>query len=103
MYNEALIELEDKCLEIVKKALTQVGMIAPIRTGNDAFDRDLRRENLYDARSLTAYIAEKLPQLQQQQRTVFDTIMATITNESGGLYFSDAPGGTGKTFVISLI
>lgn len=29
--------------------------------------------------------------------------MAAITNASGGLYFLDAPGGTGKTFVISLI
>lgn len=29
--------------------------------------------------------------------------MTAIENESGGLYFLDAPGGTGKTFLISLI
>ena len=27
----------------------------------------------------------------------------TVSNNAGGLYFLDAPGGTGKTFVISLI
>lgn len=29
--------------------------------------------------------------------------MHAVQNEAGGLYFLDAPGGTGKTFVISLI
>lgn len=29
--------------------------------------------------------------------------MMAIENESGGLHFLDAPGGTGKTFLISLI
>src|ERR1700712_5561772 len=103
MYNEALIAIEDKCFEIVNKTLHQVGMIAPIRSGNDAFDRDLRRESAYDAQALATHLAEKLPQLQLQQRTVYNTIMAAITNQTGGLYFLDAPGGTGKTFVISLI
>lgn len=103
MYNEALIELEDRCLAIVNKTLNQVGMIAPNRSGNDAFDRDLRRESDYDATALSALLAEKLPQLQLQQRTVYNTITAAIRNQTGGLYFLDAPGGTGKTFVISLI
>lgn len=29
--------------------------------------------------------------------------LQTVQNEAGGLYFLDALGGTGKTFVISLI
>lgn len=29
--------------------------------------------------------------------------MQSITNEVGGLYFLDEPGGTGKTFLISII
>ncbi|XP_025416571.1 uncharacterized protein LOC112687839 [Sipha flava] len=29
--------------------------------------------------------------------------MQAVQNEAGGLYFLDAPGSTGKTFVISLI
>lgn len=38
-----------------------------------------------------------------QQKHVYDTIMQAVSNNAGGLYFLDAPGGTGKTFVISLI
>lgn len=29
--------------------------------------------------------------------------MGTITEQSGGVFFIDAPGGTGKTFFLSLI
>ena len=44
-----------------------------------------------------------VPKLNDQQKNVYDTIMQAVKNEAGGLYFLDAPGGTGKTFVISLI
>ncbi|XP_055522853.1 ATP-dependent DNA helicase PIF7-like [Wyeomyia smithii] len=38
-----------------------------------------------------------------EQRTVYDTIMNAISRLNGGFFFLDAPGGTGKTFLISLI
>jgi len=41
--------------------------------------------------------------LNDHQKNVYDTIMQAVQNEAGGLYSLDAPGGTGKTFVISLI
>ncbi|XP_066453866.1 uncharacterized protein [Eleutherodactylus coqui] len=44
-----------------------------------------------------------LPKLVPEQCIVYDTIMKAITNQSRGLYFIDAPGGTGKTFLISII
>jgi hypothetical protein len=44
-----------------------------------------------------------VPKLNDQQKNVYDIIMQAVQNEAGGLYFLDAPGGTGKTFVISLI
>jgi hypothetical protein len=34
---------------------------------------------------------------------VYDTNMQAIRNQSGGLYFIDVPGVTGKTFLISII
>lgn len=34
---------------------------------------------------------------------MYDTFMAAVNNGSGGIYFLDAPGGTGETFLISLI
>lgn len=41
-----------------------------------------------------------VPKLNDHQKHVYDTIMQAVQNEVGGLYFLDAPGGTGKTFVI---
>ena len=38
-----------------------------------------------------------------EQRTVLDTICATVTSGQGGLFFVDGPGGTGKTLVENLL
>ncbi|XP_076765188.1 uncharacterized protein LOC143432383 [Xylocopa sonorina] len=67
IYNEVLILIEDVCLTIANKSLTELGMITLNRSGNDIFD---------------------------QQRTAYDTIINAISNKSCGLYFLDAPDGT---------
>ncbi|GFR20235.1 ATP-dependent DNA helicase [Trichonephila clavata] len=41
IYSEALILIEDVCLTIANKSLTELGMIAPNRYSNDIFDRDI--------------------------------------------------------------
>lgn len=41
---------------------------------------------------------ENVPKLVEQQKNAYDTIM-----QAGGMYFLDAPGGTGKTFLLQLI
>ncbi|GFQ82089.1 ATP-dependent DNA helicase [Trichonephila clavata] len=41
IYSEALILIEDVCLTIANKSLTELGMIAPNRYSNDIFDRDM--------------------------------------------------------------
>jgi hypothetical protein len=48
-------------------------------------------------------VETNLPKLVPGQRIVYEKIMQAISNQSGGLYFIDAPGGIGKTFLISLI
>ncbi|KAJ3831091.1 PIF1-like helicase-domain-containing protein, partial [Lentinula raphanica] len=37
--------------------------------------------------------------MNQEQRTAFDTVMRSIEDNNGGLFFLSGPGGTGKTFV----
>ncbi|KAL4098782.1 hypothetical protein QTP88_023320 [Uroleucon formosanum] len=53
--------------------------------------------------TLKELIQTNLPLLNEQQKYVFDTLMKVTNDETGGIYFVDAPGGTGKTFLISLI
>jgi len=52
---------------------------------------------------LKELIQTNLPLLNEQQKNVFDTLIKLTNDETGGIYFLDAPGGTGKTFLISLI
>jgi PIF1 helicase. len=44
-----------------------------------------------------------VPILNQQQKTDYDTIMKAVYDGNGGIFFIDALGRTGKTFLISLI
>ncbi|GFV80265.1 ATP-dependent DNA helicase [Trichonephila clavipes] len=103
VYNEALILIEDICLTIANKALVQLGMPASNRPANNLFDRDLQRETHYDSDELGTFVRTNLPQSILEQRIAYDRIMRAITKQSGGLFFIDAPGGTGNTFLLSLI
>lgn len=102
-YNEALIIIENMCLTIANKALAQLGMATPNREMHDLFDRELQREQEFNSNDLRLFVQSNITKLNIQQKHVYDTIMQAVSNNADGLYFLDAPGGTGKTFVISLI
>ena len=44
-----------------------------------------------------------IPQLTQEQKTVFDAITSSVIQQEGGVYMIDAPAGTGKTFTETTI
>lgn len=52
---------------------------------------------------MNAYVEANCPKLNAEQKHAYDVIMQAVNSGSGGFYFLDAPGGTGKTFLISLI
>ena len=41
--------------------------------------------------------------LTTEQRNVYDRILESVGNGKGDIFFLDAPGGTGKTFLINLL
>jgi hypothetical protein len=65
----------------------------------------LSEELQYDHEKLNTFLQENLPKLNNEQKTVFDTIINRVnSNEDGNnVYFLDGPGGTGKTFTYKLI
>ncbi|XP_026467658.1 mannosyl-oligosaccharide alpha-1,2-mannosidase IA-like [Ctenocephalides felis] len=91
------------CWMMSNKLLIQLGLAAPNRPMHDAFNQELHREKLYDLNNLKELIETKLPLLNEQQKYVFDTLMKVTNDGTGGIYFLNAPGGTGKTFLILLI
>lgn len=103
MYNQALIYLEDICLSMVNKLLNQLGMPSPNRAITDLNNREIQREMNYDINALNAFLQENITDMNQQQKNAYDTIMHAVNTETGAIYFLDAPGGTGKTYLVSLI
>ncbi|GFV36860.1 ATP-dependent DNA helicase [Trichonephila clavipes] len=99
IYNETLINIEDKCLTIAIKILIQLGMPAPTRAEIGSFDVDLRREQSYNISDFQLYVQSNIPKLTCEQKGICDRIMQMINDGVGGTFFLDAPGGTGKTFI----
>ncbi|XP_056647121.1 ATP-dependent DNA helicase pif1-like [Diorhabda sublineata] len=60
-------------------------------------------EKSYNINELLEYIAHNKPLLNDNQKKVYDVIMSRINNNIGGIIYLDAPGGTGKMFLINLI
>jgi hypothetical protein len=103
MFNEALLLLEEKTFEMVGKQLEQLGLPAPQRHLSDRLCREIIRETNYDVAQLQQYVAVNEPLLVADQRVAYDAILHLVNSNAGGLIFLDAPGGTGKTFVINLL
>ena len=103
MFNEALIILEDKSLAMAGKDLKQLGLPSPQRNLGDRLSREMLRETSYDVNELNQYVLANEPTLVVDQRAAYNAVLDRIERKAGGLLFLDAPGGTGKTFVINLL
>lgn len=53
----------------------------------------------FDRRILSEEYGRLLKNLNSDQRQVYDTIMATVNSNQGGVFFVYGYVGTGKTFV----
>lgn len=100
IYNEGLIEIENKLLELNDKNLSDFGLPSPVRTQNNTIDTMVQQYNRND---LTAFVNDNVPKLVPDQRHAYETIVDSVNNNMGRLFFLDAPGGTGKTFLANLI
>ena len=103
IFNLALNDLQDKVLFMGGRELSEYGLPQPQAVDNDRFARVYRREIDYDQGEQQAYVEHNVPMLTSDQREVYDCFCSMIDGDEGGMLFLDAPGGTGKTFVINLI
>ncbi|GFX05057.1 ATP-dependent DNA helicase [Trichonephila clavipes] len=78
-------------------------MQSPRRDNRDNFNNEITGELDYDFIALQHRVAELVPQLLPEQNHVFHQVLRKIDSGNGGLFFFDAPGGTGKTFLLNLL
>ncbi|XP_050065265.1 zinc finger MYM-type protein 1-like [Aphis gossypii] len=68
-----------------------------------ASNRAYIAETSYDYGMLSNYIHENEPKLTNDQQVFYNTILESVLQDTGELIFLDAPGGTGKTFMLNLL
>ena len=61
------------------------------------------REEYYDTETLKANLEEQVPKLNQDQKLVYDIVMNSVQANKGYIIAVDAPGGTGKTFLLETL
>lgn len=82
------------------KKCKDFGLPMPIYDNqNVVINRDIVQELAYDTVELSTFVSTNVPLLNSGQLEAFNR----ITSSKGGLFFLDAPGGTGKTFLIKLL
>lgn len=96
IHNEALILIEDICLMLTNKRINAI-------RNDNAQSPSARNETQYDSEALRETVQRNVLLLNQQQKYAYDTLMKVVNDGTGGIFFLDFPGGTGKTFLISLI
>ena len=104
IYNLCLIHIEDLSLKIGGLILPKYNLPATIRSANsNLFNREYLREFSYDADALANLVVQERGLLTPHQNAIYKLILNNIPEKRGKIFFLDAPGGTGKTFLLNIL
>ena len=103
IYNLALIELQNKLYSMGGRELSSYGLPQPQSVDVERLSHEYSREVNYSILEQEAYVQCNEPLLTPDQRDVYNCFCSLIERGEGGIVFLDAPGGTGKTFLLNLI
>ncbi|XP_074097687.1 uncharacterized protein LOC141526552 [Cotesia typhae] len=104
VYNQCLILLENIITSMSGKSLLEFGLPEPLREQSNVINnRQYINELAYDVSQLIEAVSVGVSKLNDDQKQVYDEVLNSIDSNSGKLFFLDAPGGTGKTFLINLL
>ena len=63
----------------------------------------MREETSYDTEALAASIPERESSLNDEQREIYDSVIESVEQDEGKVFAVQAPGGTGKTYILNLV
>ena len=100
--NATLMDLS-YLFEAAGKSLTELGLPEPVNMPTNIVPREIRDEIYENVEELQGQTDDAMSKLNTEQRIVFDTVKEAIDGGQGGVFHIDAPGGTGKTFVLTTL
>ncbi|XP_014767446.1 uncharacterized protein LOC106867169 [Octopus bimaculoides] len=103
VYNKTLIDIEDRIATLGGNELSTYGLPQTFRSGSNSLPTAVIRETSYDTQALSNYIAENKHKLLPDQLQAYTTIINSVRQRDGRIFFLDAPGGTGKTFITKIL
>ncbi|XP_067945068.1 uncharacterized protein [Watersipora subatra] len=103
IFNKTLILLEDKVINISGKTLEKLGFTLPCRDLDLLPQTEVLQETNYDMAKLDRFVRSTEPNLTFDQNLVNGKILKAVDDEREAIFFLDAPGGTGKTFLLNLL
>ncbi len=101
IYNQALLDLESRVIAMGGTDLKNLPK--PQHTAEEYLAQEYLQECNYDVLALTAYVEQNKHKMTDDQRQIFQRVMQSVNNDKGEMFFLDAPGGTGKTYVTNLL
>ncbi|XP_064633638.1 ATP-dependent DNA helicase pif1-like [Lineus longissimus] len=102
IYNSCLILIEHQVQQMRGQHLASYGL--PIKRHNS--DHNMIEYNRYTQYSIPqqeSFIEENQHKLTTEQRQIYNLFCSQVHSSQPGITFLDAPGGTGKTFLLNLI
>ncbi|XP_076301721.1 uncharacterized protein LOC143219730 [Lasioglossum baleicum] len=103
VYNRCLMLIEDAVLTQAGQNLTHYGLPQPKRSAATFGNLEYLREINYDPGVLREVVSSNEELLTDEQLYIYQEILSNIEKGIGKIFFLDAPGGTGKTFLINLL
>ena len=101
MINKALLDLQEMFEAAGKNMVKDYNLPEPkIVTKEKAIPKVIQEELSYLDTNLAEGVEQNVTMMNSEQKQAFDKISIAIEAE-GGVFAIDAPGGTGKTFVLS--
>ncbi|XP_069965797.1 uncharacterized protein [Bactrocera oleae] len=103
--NRALLALQNVVLSIGGNTIDHYGLPSPYLVGEsiNTLNREYIEQTNFNPIELQHTINNNEPKLNNEQNQIYQLIIEKVNTNDGGVYFLDAPGGTGKTFLINLI
>ena len=102
IFHQCLVLIHQLVMEMSGKTLEHYGLMIPVLP-NQIDNVDCARYTNYSRQEQEAFVSQHEPQLTLDQQQVYNMFLSNVDNANHLLLFLDAPGGTGKTFLLNLI